>query len=206
MSDTVAPDPQASLLGHESRPVLQWLAAAVLIGAGASVLATIGRFRELETAISAAIAGLITGTKTTELLSAHSFYWALGTPRAFGLIIQSDCSSSWLVGPLLVIAGLLAMARRFRAGRVMTAAVLAVVLLFTTNLLRIAIIVWATNRYGYQHGFWWSHVVVGSLFTVVGSLAALAVLLRVSVGGRSGLADGPRECEVSDASGRATDA
>jgi exosortase/archaeosortase family protein len=206
MSDTIAPNPRSSDSSAGGLPILQWMVAAALIGAGAFVLATIGRFREVETALSRGIAGWITGTTTSDFLPAHTFYWALGTPRAFGLIIQSDCSSSWLVGPLLVIAGFLATARRFRPARVVAAAVLAVALLFTTNLTRIAIIVWATNRYGYQHGFWWSHVIVGSLFTVVGSMLALAILLRVSVGGRGRVSGIPREREVSDASGRSTDA
>jgi exosortase/archaeosortase family protein len=206
MSDTLAPDPRPFTPSDDRLPILRWVVPVILIGAGALVLTTIGRFRELETALSRGIAQLITGTRTTDLLSAHVFYWALGTPRAFGLVIQSDCSSSWLVGPLLVIAGLLATARRLRAGRVMAGAVLAVGVMFASNLVRIALIVWATNRYGYQHGFWWSHVIVGSLFTVVGSLAALTILLKVSLGGGPGTIEARREREVSDASERTTDA
>jgi exosortase/archaeosortase family protein len=135
--------------------------------------------RGIETVLSARFAGLITGSRAVGVSHSHTFYWLVGTSRVTGLIITSDCTSAILIGPVLVAVAIFAFRRRVPAGRLFAAAVLVSGMLFVANLLRLGLITWATYHYG-GPGFTWSHVILGSLLTLVafaGALVALALVI-----------------------------
>ncbi len=131
--------------------------------------------RALETVLSARIAGLITGSHTVGVPGTDTFYWLVGTPRITGLIITGECTSAILMGPLLMVVGVVALGGRVRTGRLFLGAVAVSAIVFAANLGRIGLITWATYRYG-GAGFTWSHTILGSLVTLLAFAGALVML------------------------------
>lgn len=150
-------------------------AAAAFAALGMVVIALNARVRALETTLSAHIAGVITGTRTAAVPSTHTFYWLIGTPHFVGLLITSDCTSAILIAPLLFVAALLALGGRVPPGRLIVGSALGSGLLFAANLLRLALITWATYHFG-MPGFTWSHTLLGSVLSLAAVAGALVVL------------------------------
>ena len=153
--------------------------AVVLCAVAAAVVIFEFHVREVEAQVSAFLSQLLTGHQAAAIPGGAFFYVLEGTPHTFGLQITYDCTSAFLVAPLLVIGAALAMARRIRLGRLMVGIVLAVAVLFAFNLGRIACIAWATANYG-NSGFTASHVFVGTGITLVAYVAALVTLIYIA--------------------------
>jgi exosortase/archaeosortase family protein len=108
-------------------------------------------------------------------------YFALGTPRAFGLQITSECTSALLLIPLLVMMGSFAVFTRLSLRRQLVAVVAGTVLILAVNAIRVAGIAWATWKYGFNPGYNLSHVFVGSAFSLIGFVGAMLVALWILV-------------------------
>jgi exosortase/archaeosortase family protein len=150
--------------------------SAGLLTAGLLVILATDRLRGAETWLSSLVAGVITRTPTSVLSNGHTFLWGLGTSQLRGLTITPECTVALIAGPLLLLAALLASTRRLDPGRVLGGAALAVAVVMVTNLTRIALIVVAFNDWG-NGGFWWAHVLLGSVVTTLGTVAGVGVLL-----------------------------
>lgn len=139
-------------------------------------------FREIEARIVTPLTGFVTGGHGA--VTSRTLVWfALGTPRAFGLQISNECTSALLLIPLLVMIGSFAIFTRLRLRRELAALAAGAALILTVNVLRVAGIAWATWKWGYDPGYSYSHVFVGSAFSLVGFVAALLVALWVLVRG-----------------------
>ncbi|MDT4911592.1 MAG: hypothetical protein QOC66_720 [Pseudonocardiales bacterium] len=137
-------------------------------------------FRRFEAAAITPVTHLATGlhrTQTTETV----VFFGLGTPRAFGLDITNECTSALLLIPLLVMMGSFAMFTRLSMRRQLVALFVGAFLILAVNALRVAIIAWATWKYGYDPGYTYSHVFVGSAFSLVGFVGAMLVALWILV-------------------------
>ena len=154
--------------------------ACGLVAAGVVLVIFDQAIRRDEAARAASVSHLLTGRPAAVIPHSDIFYTLLGTPHTFGLTVTFECSAALLIAPVLGLAALLAFVGRVRIGTLVLTALVASVLLFVINLLRIATIAWAESSYG-SASLTWSHAVLGSLVTVVsyaGAVALLAISMR----------------------------
>jgi exosortase/archaeosortase family protein len=138
------------------------------------------KFRELEAAAITPVTRVATGMHRTQTAKTVVFF-ALGTPRAFGLNITNECTSALLLIPLFVMMGSFAVFTRIKMGRQLVALFVGAFLILAVNALRVSLIAWATWKYGYDPGYTLSHVFVGSAFSLVGFVGAMLIALWILV-------------------------
>ena len=177
--------PERRRLGRVDRLLLAWGRPAVglaLVGI-AALLFIHNPLRDKEAQAVALVTSLATDTKAIAVNQA--FAWGLDPDTtSHALRITTECTSAFLLGPLLLVGALVAAAgRRFRLRRVLAATAICAAVAFGFNLLRLTMIAWATNNWGEQTGYEWSHVVAGSIVTIIGATTALAIFLIIVLSG-----------------------
>ena len=137
-------------------------------------------FRHFEARLATPMTGFVTGRHGT-VTSNDLVYFALGTHRAFGLQITNECTSALLLIPLLVMMGSFTMFSRVPLRRQLLALAVGASLMMVVNVVRVSGIAWATWRFGFDPGYTYSHVFVGSAFSLVGFVASMLLALWVLV-------------------------
>ncbi|MDP9117031.1 MAG: exosortase/archaeosortase family protein [Actinomycetota bacterium] len=159
----------------------QFMAGLAMFAAALWLAFEDAKFRHFEARIATPVTALITGRKGA-VTSRDTVYFALGTRRAFGLIITNECTSALLLIPLLVMMGAFTMFSRLPLRRQLVALAVGAGLMMLVNVLRVCGICWSTWRFGINPGYKYSHVFVGSAMSLIGfvgaMLAALWVLVR----------------------------
>jgi exosortase/archaeosortase family protein len=137
-------------------------------------------FRRFEAAAITPVTDLATGLNHAQTTQTVVFF-GLGTSRAFGLNVTNECTSALLLIPLLVMMGSFAIFTRLSMRRQFVALFVGAFLILAVNALRVAIIAWATWKFGYDPGYTYSHVFVGSAFSLIGFVGAMLVALWILV-------------------------
>ena len=137
-------------------------------------------FRHFEAVIATPVTRLFTGGGKA-VTSHDTVYFALGTRRAFGLVITNECTSAVLLIPLLVMMGSFMVFSRVSLGRQLLALAVGAALMLVVNILRVAGICWSTYRFGFDPGYKYSHVFVGSAFSLIGFVGAMLLALWILV-------------------------
>ena len=156
------------------------LAGLAMYGTAVWMAVSNDSLRRVEARLLAPIAGFVTG-RHGAVTTDERVYFALGTSRAFGLQITSECTSALLLIPLFVMMGSFAIFTRLSLGRELVALIAGTVLILFVNALRVAGIAWATWRFGFDPGYSYSHIFVGSAFSLVGFVGAMLVALWILV-------------------------
>ncbi|MEP7021553.1 MAG: exosortase/archaeosortase family protein [Pseudonocardiales bacterium] len=157
------------------------LIAGVLMFAAAFWLAFADTtFRKFEAMLATPITGLFTGNHGA-VRSDDIVFFALGTRRAFGLQITNECTSALLLIPLLVMMGAFTIFSRVPLRRDLLALAAGGLLMMVVNIFRVAGIGFSTYHWGLDPGYKYSHVFVGSAFSLVGFVGAMLVALWVLV-------------------------
>lgn len=179
--------PERRRLGRADR-LLQALgrlvAGLALVGIVAVLLINNALMRAKEAQAVAVTTSLATGTKAIAVN--QSFAWGLDPDTtAHALRVTNECTSAFLLVPLLLVGAVVAAAggRRFRLRRVLTATAICAAVAFGINVLRLTMIAWATNKWGEKAGYEWSHVVAGSVVTIIGATTAVAIFLVILMNG-----------------------
>jgi len=103
----------------------------------------------------------------------QAVYWAAGLPTMMGVQVTTECTSAFLVGPAMIVGGLIGLTGRFGAIRTLVAILFASIVVVAANWTRITLIAWATASFGIEGGYSWSHTIVGSLIALAGVLLGL---------------------------------
>jgi exosortase/archaeosortase family protein len=185
------------------RPIVRVVLAAGLIAFGIAVIVGERSVRHVESQVLGMLASGIFGVATSHA-SVHPVVFfhtpATGsvvatshaTPgRWMGLEITPECTSAWLVAPLLFLAGLLVLGRRLTVHAVVVATAVTGGVLLAVNMVRLLMILLASHWWGLD-GYHWTHEVYGSLVTVFGVCAGLALFVTLVIRlSRRQLAPGP---------------
>lgn len=162
------------------------IAAAMAAIAGLVVVWERTAYRQLE----AVVAGRLSqsATASNALINRHTatFFLNVGTPDVFGVLVTPECSSAIVTALVLAVTAVVVATTRFRFTRVLWAATVAAGGFAALNFVRLVLIAMASDRWGMQAGYRWSHAWAGSFITVFGGFAAAALYLVV-------LGGGPRE-------------
>ncbi len=115
-------------------------------------------------------------------LAAHrqTVYFGLGSDRPFGLQMSPECTSAFLVLPLLVVGAVMIALRPRIAKRVLIALLIAGIAVVVVNQLRILTLVGLIEWLGTDRGYYWGHTLLGSMVSVIGGAAALVLFVWLS--------------------------
>lgn len=114
----------------------------------------------------------------------QTVYFGLGTSHPLGLTMTPECTSAFLLVPLLLVGALLVGLRPRIAGRVTWSLALAAVILVVVNQARILVMAGLVSWLGTDRGYYWGHTMVGSMVSVFGG--AIALVLFVWLATRDG--------------------
>jgi exosortase/archaeosortase family protein len=110
----------------------------------------------------------------------QSVYFGLGTDSAFGLQMSPECTSAFLLLPLVLVAAVMIALRPRIATRVLIALACAGAAVIVVNQLRILGLVGLIDWLGTDRGYYWGHTLLGSMVSVVGGALALVLFVWLS--------------------------
>lgn len=165
-----------AVLTHRSR-LAGWLLPFGLLVVLVGLFVAQARFRAAEAALSSQVVAALAHTRTSAVPGQAVLYFGLGGPDALGLKITPECTSAFLIAPLVAVATVMVRLRPAITRRVLGALALGTVLLIMTNQLRITVVVWLVQWFGPDTGYYWGHTLMGSAVSVVGGAVSLAAFV-----------------------------
>ncbi|GAA3053086.1 exosortase P [Actinokineospora globicatena] len=153
------------------------LLAFALVAAAVALVVGNRLYRTAEMALASGILRVITSGGVQLVAERQTVYFGLGGAHPFGLRMSPECTSAFLVLPLLLVAAVMIALRGRIAGRVLVALGLASVAVIAVNQLRVLTLVGLINGLGTDQGYYWGHTFLGSIVSVVGGAAALVLFV-----------------------------
>ena len=165
-------------------PVSRLAVAGVLVVAGALVLGH-RTYEMAEMYLASFVLGALTPGHTYFAAAHQAVYFGLGTSHPLGLAMTPECTSAFLVVPLVLVSAVLIALRPRITGRVLISLGVATVALIIVNQLRILLLASLVGWLGTDRGYYWGHTMVGSLVSVIGGAIALVLFVRLATRDRN---------------------
>lgn len=153
------------------------VALGALAAAGAVVVLTERFYRELEVRLAGAILNVITTSGVYVAPDRESVYFGLSGATPFGLRMTPECSSAFLLLPLLVVTMAMLYFRPANAKRLFFSLGISAVVVVLVNQLRILTIVGLVHWLGPDEGYYWGHTLLGSMVSVFGGAVSLVLFV-----------------------------
>jgi len=166
------------IAGHN--PLVTWCVVGALLGVGAALVGWHGVYRSLEIRLAAVLIDATTSSGVYVAPHRQTVYFGLGTDHAIGLKITPECTSAFLVVPLLLVAAAMVSLRPRITRRVLASLGLAVVVLVLVNQVRMLTLVALIGGFGRHRGYYLGHTLLGSMVSVFGGAAALVLFVWLS--------------------------
>ncbi|WP_141998592.1 exosortase P [Amycolatopsis cihanbeyliensis] len=147
-------------------------------------------YRTLEITLSGAIISVISSNEVHVAGGRETVYFNLGGDDPIGLRMTPECSSVFMLMPLLLVTSVLLWLRPRQAKRLIGSLLIAGAAVIAVNQVRVLAIVGLVDWLGVTEGYYWGHTLMGSLVSVLGG--ALALVLFVWLGTRNGRTGGER--------------
>lgn len=160
---------------------LRVLCAATALSLGALTLWQSDRVRVAEAVLADAWLGWLLDGPVSQIHDVVFFPWLGGS--MIGMRISEQCTVAYLLGPMCLVAALLAGTTRSSLLRLVAGLLMGAALLVVVNQIRIAIIAESTQRWG-TSGYDVSHKLVGTVIALVGFTLAASVMVVVATGHR----------------------
>src|SRR5579859_3223008 len=172
--------PDAAMSGRIAKPPVSPGRAALAAGLWAVAIGLVVQAtaaRAAEAWLAAQLAALYVPGHTAA--TGDIFFAGLGTRLPIGLQITSECTVAILIVPMLLLAGIMSLHRRFGIGDILAGLGAGVAVDVGTNQVRMALIMWATGRYGTHAGYAVTHKLIGSVIAMLGFTVALVLMVRI---------------------------
>lgn len=161
-----------------SRPVQWHRALSVVLLLGAVALVVWHRaYRTVEMLLAGGLIRLFTSDGVYVAAARQTVYFGLGGDRPFGLRMSPECTSAFLLLPLLLVGAVMIVLRPHIARQVLGALGIALVVLIVVNQLRLLMLVGLINWLGTDRGYYLGHTMFGSFISVFGGAAALVLFV-----------------------------
>jgi exosortase/archaeosortase family protein len=177
-------------MSTQSERTAAWVLPALLVAVLGALFVFQTRFRAAESMLASQTVAALAHTRTAAVPDRAVLFFNLGTDRALGLHITPECTSAFLIAPLVMVAAVMLRLRPAITRRILAALLVGTILLILTNQLRITVVVWLVELMGVNSGYYWGHTLMGSAVSVVGGAVSLAVFVWM-VALRKGPADRP---------------
>lgn len=153
------------------------VALSALAAAGVVVVLAERFYRELEVRLAGAILELFTTSGVYVAPDRESVYFGLTSAAPFGLRMTPECSSAFLLLPLLVVTMAMLYFRPSNARRLFFSLGISAVVVVLVNQLRILTIVGLVHGFGTDEGYYWGHTLLGSMVSVFGGAVSLVLFV-----------------------------
>jgi exosortase/archaeosortase family protein len=134
-------------------------------------------YRTVEMLLAGGLIRLFTSDGVYVAAQRQAVYFGLGGDRPFGLRMSPECTSAFLLLPLLLVGAVMVALRPTITRQVLGALGIAVVVLVLVNQLRLLMLVALINWFGTDQGYYLGHTMFGSLISVIGGAAALVLFV-----------------------------
>ncbi len=155
----------------------QVVALGALAAAGVVVVLAERLYRELEVRLAGAILDLFTTSGVYVAPDRESVYFGLTSTTPFGLRMTPECSSAFLLLPLLVVTMAMLYFRPSNARRLFFSLGISAVVVVLVNQLRILTIVGLVHGLGTDEGYYWGHTLLGSMVSVFGGAVSIVLFV-----------------------------
>ena len=185
---TLTVHPTPDLAASDDRPgtfgrALRLLTAAVLVALGVLLVLAQEAFRHFEATVMTAVLKPFLGGDVFTFQD--QFVIKTDPSHYLGLQITIECTTLVLLVPTLLFAAIMiGLLPRVTWVRWAFGLTVGLALIIAVNLTRIAIIAFATLIWDHD-GYEWSHLVVGTVFALIGIVATLIIMLRIMTGRRT---------------------
>jgi exosortase/archaeosortase family protein len=132
-------------------------------------------YQTAEIGLASVVLGLVTPGSVYFAPGREAVYFGLGTTHPLGLQMTPECTSAFLVIPLVLVGAVLIALRPRISGRVLGSLAVAAVVLIVVNQLRILALAGLVGWLGTDRGYYWGHTMIGSLVSVLGGAVALVL-------------------------------
>ncbi|MFE0028101.1 exosortase P [Amycolatopsis sp. NPDC059021] len=153
------------------------IAVLVVLAAGVGLVLAERLYREIEVQLAGLILRAITSSGVHVVGARETVYFGLSSDTPFGLRMTPECSSVFLLLPLLLVTSVMLYFRPQNARRLFLSLLLAAVVVFLVNQLRILTIVWLVFGLGTDEGYYWGHTLLGSMVSVLGGAVSLVLFV-----------------------------
>jgi exosortase/archaeosortase family protein len=134
-------------------------------------------YRTAEMMLAGGVIRLFTSDGVYVAAARQSVYFGLGGNHPFGLRMSPECTSAFLLLPLLFVGAVMVLLRPRITRQVLGALGLSLVALILVNQLRLLMLVGLINWLGTDRGYYLGHTVFGSIISVIGGAAALVLFV-----------------------------
>jgi exosortase/archaeosortase family protein len=165
-----------------SRPIAWHRGVAVVLLLGAVALVVWHRvYRTIEMQLAGGLIRLFTSDGVYVAAQRQSVYFGLGGETPFGLRMSPECTSAFLLLPLLLVGAVMILLRPHIARQVLGALGFSLVALILVNQLRLLMLVGLIDWLGTDRGYYLGHTVFGSLISILGGAAALVLFVWLAI-------------------------
>ncbi|GAA3888344.1 exosortase P [Saccharothrix violaceirubra] len=134
-------------------------------------------YRTVEISLSGLLLDALSGYGVEVVADRQTVYFGLGSDTPLGLRMTPECTSAFLVVPLLVIGAVMTALRPRITRRVLIALGVAATAVVVVNQLRVLTLVGLVDWLGVDRGYHWGHTLLGSMVSVFGGAAALVAFV-----------------------------
>ena len=153
------------------------LAVGMLMAGAAVLVLAHDAYQTAEITLSGVVLQLFGSSQVYVAAGQQTVYFGLDTCSPLGLHMTPECTSAFLLVPLVVVsAGLIAL-RPAITRRLLFSLAVAGITLIAVNQLRILTVANLVDWLGTDRGYYWGHTMVGSLVSVLGAAVALVLFL-----------------------------
>jgi exosortase/archaeosortase family protein len=167
----------SDVAAHRPSPLSLRLLIALL--AAVVLLLVLGHrvYQSAEISVAGLLLHLFSSSGVYVVADQQTVYFGLGSPTPLGLTMTPECTSAFLLVPLVVVSAVLIGLRPAIARRVMASLGVAALVLIVVNQLRILTLAGLVGLLGTNTGYYWGHTMVGSLVSVFGGAIALVLFV-----------------------------
>ena len=151
--------------------------AVVLLLLAAGLIVFQRAYRTIEMTLAGGLIRLFTSDGVYVATQRQSVYFGLGGAHPFGLRMSPECTSAFLLLPLLLVGAVMIVLRPHITRQVLGALGIALVVLIIVNQLRLLMLVGMINWLGTDQGYYLGHTMFGSLISVFGGATALVLFV-----------------------------
>jgi exosortase/archaeosortase family protein len=167
----------ATDVAHRPSALPHRLLVALLLAVAAGLVLAHTAYQSAEISLAGLLLRLFTSSGVSVAASQQTVYFGLGSANPLGLTMTPECTSAFLLVPLVVVAAVLVVLRPGIARRVLASLGIAGLVLVAVNQLRILTLAGLVSRLGTNDGYYWGHTMVGSLVSVFGGAVALVLFV-----------------------------
>lgn len=159
-------------------------AAVVLVLAAAALVVGHRAYRTAEMILAGGLIRLFTSDGVYVAAQRQTVYFGLGGDTPFGLRMSPECTSAFLLLPLLLVGAVMVVLRPNITGQVLGALGISLAALVVVNQVRLLMLVGLIDWLGTDRGYYLGHTMFGSLISVFGGAAALVLFVWLATRSR----------------------